>query len=293
MATRSQGLIVLTLVACLAWMGAPAWAAASADPPQRIVSLVPALTEVLFAIGAGPQVVGVSSYDDDPPEVLKLPKVGALLDPDTERILALRPDLVLVYGSQNALRTQLGKAGIAVFEYRHAGLADVLPVFRALGTLTGHEPEAARRVAEIEARLEAVRTRVAGLPRPTTLLVMGREPKSLRGIDASGGIGFLHDMLELAGGRNVFEDVTRQAVRASTEMLIARAPEVVVELHYNVEIEESRRDEERALWERLGAIPAVRGKRIHLLFGDHLVVPGPRLVRAVEEFARAIHPEAF
>jgi iron complex transport system substrate-binding protein len=82
-------------------------------------------------------------------------------------------------------------------------------------------------------------------------------------------------------------------VRASTEMLIARAPEVVVELHYNVEIEESRRDEERALWQRLGAIPAVRGKRIHLLFGDHLVVPGPRLVRAVEEFARAIHPEAF
>src|SRR5262249_30325435 len=158
-----------------------------------------------------------------------LPKVGALLDPDTEKILAMRPDLVLIYGSQDALRAQLTKAGIAFFEYRHQGLADIAPVFRQLGELTGHAREATARWNEIDRRLEAVRAKVAGHPRPRTLLVMGRAPRSLRNLDASGGIGFLHDMLTLAGGENIFADVRQQAVRASTEMLLARAPDVVLD----------------------------------------------------------------
>ena len=104
-------------------LAAVAAAAARAAPPpekaQRIVSLVPAVTEMLFAIGAGPQVVGVSSYDHFPPEVEALPKVGALLDPDTERILSLRPDLVVVYGSQAETEARFKKAGIRTFNYRH------------------------------------------------------------------------------------------------------------------------------------------------------------------------------
>lgn len=296
MAARPQRLVV-TLFLCvgllLAW-SRPAWAGQARVPvPRRIISLVPAITEVLFAIGAGPQVIAVSSYDDDPPEVTKLPKVGALLDPDTERILALRPDLVIVYGSQTTLKEQLAKAGIAWFDYRHAGLGDVFPVFLALGARTGHEAEAARRVADMQARLNAVRARIAGRPHPRTLLVFGREPRTLRTLEASGGIGFLNDMLELAGGRNVFAEVKTQAVRVSTEMLITRAPEVVVELHYGSTMSQIDVAAEQAVWTRVGSVPAVKAGRIHLLFGDHLVVPGPRLVRAVEELARAIHPEAF
>src|SRR5687767_3710713 len=94
-------------------------------PPQRIISIIPALTEVLFAIGAGPRVVAVGSFDEYPPEVKKLERVGALLDPDLERILSLKPDLVTVYGSQADLLRQLERAGVPTFLYRHAGLADV------------------------------------------------------------------------------------------------------------------------------------------------------------------------
>ena len=89
----------------------------SQPAPTRIISLVPAVSEMLFAVGAGPQVVAVSSFDDYPPEVLKLPRVGALLDPDLERILSLRPDLVIVYESQVDLRRQLGRASIPMFVY--------------------------------------------------------------------------------------------------------------------------------------------------------------------------------
>lgn len=262
-------------------------------PPARIISLVPALTEILFAIGAGPQVIAVSSYDEDPPEVKTLPRVGALLDPDAERILSMRPDLVLIYGSQDSLRAQLTRAGIAHFDYRHAGLADIGPVFTQLGAATGRVRESAARWGEIQRRIDAVRAKVAGRPRPRTLLVMSRAPRSLRTLDASGGVGFLHDMVTLAGGANVFADVKQQAVRASTEMLLARAPEVIVDLHYGEMTRDADRDAERQAWKGLSAVPAVKRNRIHMLFGDYLVVPGPRVAQAVEDFAKAIHPDAF
>ena len=107
--------MLLTIRRALALMTVAALLAipVSAQRPQRIVSLIPAVTEILFAIGAGPQVVGVGSFDTFPPEVSKLPRVGALLDPDTERILSLRPTLVVTYGSQTELQTQLARAGIA------------------------------------------------------------------------------------------------------------------------------------------------------------------------------------
>jgi iron complex transport system substrate-binding protein len=262
-------------------------------PATRIISLVPALTEILFAIGAGAQVIAVSSFDDDPPQVMKLPRVGALLDPDTERILAMRPDLVLIYGSQSELQAQLESAGIRVFVYRHGGLADVAPAFRALGELTGRSAEAARATGIIEQRLAAVRGRVAGRPRPKTLLVMGREPRSLRNLDASGGLGFLHDLIELSGGENLFADMKRQAVRASSEMLLTRAPEVIIDLFYSRTMTDEDLRQERDAWRQLASVPAVRQGRINLLVGDYLVVPGPRIAEAAEAFAKAIHPDAF
>ena len=285
MAARTQRLIVAVALLC-----APLAAQA---PPARIISLVPALTEILFAIGAGPQVIAVSSFDDDPPEVAKLPRVGALLDPDTERILAMRPDLVLVYGSQVELEAQLKAAGIRTFAYRHGGLADLAPSFRAVGELTGRQDEARRLIDEIERRFAAVRSRVAGRGRPAVLLAMGHEPKSLRHLDASGGVGFLHDLIELAGGRNVLADIERQAVRVSTEMLITRAPDVIVDLHYTREMGDAERREEQEVWRQAPSAPAVRNGRVHILLGDRFVVPGPRIASAAEEYARAIHPEAF
>jgi iron complex transport system substrate-binding protein len=274
-------------------VGATVRSRAQTLPAKRIISIVPALTEILFAIGAGPQVIAVSTFDDDPPEVLKLPRVGALLDPDTETILSMRPDLVLIYGSQGELEKQLETAGIRVFSYRHGGLPDVTPTIRELGALTGHPTEAARVADDIEKKLAQIRTRIAGRRRPRTLLVMGREPRSLRNLDASGGIGFLHDLVELAGGANVFADVKRQAVRVSSEMLLTRAPEIIIDLFYSREMTQRELNQERDAWMTLGGIPAVRTRRIELLIGDYLVVPGPRIAAAAETFARAIHPEAF
>ena len=121
--------------------------------PTRIVSLIPAVTEMLFAIGAGNEVVGVSSFDHYPPEVEKIQRIGALLDPDLERILSLKPDLAIVYGSQTDLRAQLERATIPMFVYKHAGLADVTATMRELGTRVGREKEAEAAAAKIQAAL--------------------------------------------------------------------------------------------------------------------------------------------
>lgn len=254
---------------------------------ERIVSLVPAATQMLFAIGAGPQVAAVSSYDQDPPEVRELPRVGALLDPDLERILSLRPDLVVVYGSQHDLRTQLSRAQVPVYVYAHAtggALAHVSGTIRELGRRTGREDDGERVASGIERDLARVRARTAGRPRPRTLVVFGREPGTLRNLYASGGLGFIHELLAAAGGENVFGPVARESVQASSEMLLRAAPEVILELRGD-----GAAPVDLDAWQALSAIPAVRAKRIVVLTGNDMVVPGPAIARAAERMAEALH----
>ena len=265
----------------------------SQQPPQRIISLVPSLTETLFAIGAGPEVVGVGSFDTVPEEAATLPRVGGLIDPDMERIFALRPDLVILYDSQQDQIEQLIRASIPVFSYAHGGVDDMLSVIRQLGAHTGHTRDAQRIAGAIEDQLAGVQERIGGRTRPRVLLVFGREPRSLRNIYASGGFGFLHDMLEAAGGDNVFTDVRRESVQLTSEAILTAAPDVIIELAYDDRMTPDNQASEIAVWNRLPVIPAVQHGRVHLLLGNQFVVPGPRLAEATAAIARVLHPDAF
>jgi iron complex transport system substrate-binding protein len=258
---------------------------------HRIISIIPATTEMLFAMGAGDRLVAVGSYDRFPPEVEKLPRVGALLDPNVERILSLKPDLVVLYGTQTDLRTQLERAGVPFFPYVHRGLPDITETIRELGKRVGVEAGADALASRIDVEIAAIRARVAKSPRPKTLLVFGREPGTLRNIDASGGVGFLHDMLEAAGGADALGDVRQQSVMMSTELVLARAPEVIIELRY------ARGDAtapaDLKAWDALPSVPAVRNHRVFMLQGEEFVVPGPRVAQAIERLARTLHSKAF
>jgi len=260
---------VLAAAACLG----------AAGGPQRIISIVPSTTEILFAIGAGPRVVAVGSYDHYPPAVEALPRVGALLDPNTERILSLKPDLVVLYGTQTDLITTLRRARIPFFGYEHKGLADITQTIRPLGARVGSAPEATALADSIDKQLADTRARTANLPHPRTLLVFGREPGSLRNIDASGGTGFLHDMLVTAGGTDILADIRRQSVNMSTEMVLTRAPEVIIEVHSPAGGFAAASD--LTPWNALSSIPAVKNHHVYSLTGDEFVVPGPRVVAAV------------
>lgn len=261
--------------------------------PSRIVSLVPAVTEMIFAMGDGPRVAAVSNYDRFPAEVARLPKVGGLLDPSVERILAMKPDLVVVYATQKELIERLDRAGIPYFNYEHRNLSDIMTTIRAVGARIGSAARAEAVAAGMERSLEEIRAKTAGLPHPATLLVFERDPSSLRNVYASGGYGFLHDMLEIAGGRNVFAHLKQQAVQAGTETLLASRPEVIVELLYGDSLKNADIGRELRAWDALASVPAVRAHRVSALTGDEFVVPGPRVVDATRKLARTLHPEAF
>lgn len=261
-----------------------------AQRPQRIVSLVPNVTEVLFAIGAGPQVVAVSSYDEEPPAVRTLPKVGALLDPDTERIITLRPDLVIAYGSQADLQSQLTRASIPFFDYRHGGLAHIMATMRTMGERTGHVAEAEKAARAIEARIAAVRTAVKGKPRPRTLLVFDRQAGTLQNIYASAGRGFLHDMLDVAGGDDVLADIDKESAQVSIENILTRRPDVILELRSADSLPDAAVQRELASWSSLASVPAVKNRRVIILVGKGLTVPGPRVADGIEQMAKVLHP---
>lgn len=286
-------IVIFIVVAGIVIRPAASVAVDLAQPtPARIISLIPAVSEMLFAIGAGPQVVAVSSFDDYPPEVLKLPRVGALLDPDLERILSLRPDLVIVYESQTDLRRQLERATIPMFVYKHATLADVTATIRQVGARVGRDEGAGALVRRIDEKLDDIRRRVAGRPRPRAMLVFGRDALTLRGIYASGGFGFLHDMLIAAGGDNVFAELKQQSVQATSELVLSRRPEVILELRSGTMTAEQQQ-REIAVWQALPSVPAVRTGRIAIITDPRTVVPGPRVAEGTELIARALHPEAF
>lgn len=281
-------LLYLPIAACSAQ--APAPPAESAATPQRIVSLIPAVTETLFAVGAGSKVVGVSTFDTYPPEVARIARVGGLIDPDTEHILSLKPDLVFLYGSQEELNAQLRGAGIAVETYRHGGLAGIIESTRTIAARVGRAAEGEALAAAIERDIAAIRERLAGRERPATLIVFGREEDSLRGIYASGGTGFIHDMVEAAGGRNVFADVPRESVQASLEAILTRAPEIILELRAPAATRGAEwPGRQREIWRTVPSLPAVRNGRVHVLLDERLVVPGPRVAGGIDLIARTLH----
>jgi iron complex transport system substrate-binding protein len=275
-------------VAFIVVMISRSWAAAA---PQRIVSIIPAVTEMIFAMGDGARVAGVSSFDRFPPEVSRITRVGALLDPDVERILSLKPDLVVLYNTQTELKQRLDRARIPYYSYEHRTLADITMTVRTIGARIGSGPRAERLAGDIERRIAAVRSSVSKLPRPRTLLVFEREGSSLRNIFATGGYGFIHDMLDAAGGDDVFGDIARQSVQATSELILSRRPEVIIELRYGDNVKVADIPREMQAWNALSSLPAVKNHRVHVLVGDEYVVPGPRVADAVQRLARTLHPE--
>ncbi len=199
---------------------------------------------------------------------------------------------MIVYESQVDLRRQLERATIPMFVYKHASLADVSATIRQLGTRIGRDEDAGALVRQIDEKLADIQRRVAGRPRPRTLLVFGRDALTLRGIYASGGFGFIHDMLSAAGADNIFADVKQQSVQATTELILARRPEVILELRSG-EMPAEQQRKEIAVWQALSSVPAVRTGRIAIITDPRTVVPGPRVAEGTELIARALHPEAF
>jgi len=257
----------------------------------RIICMSPAVVELAFAVGAGNRVVGISQHTMSPPEALGLPVCGGFFNPNYERILSLHPDLILTQGRADDLKRFAGDNGIEMVSLDIGDLDSIITQTARLGELLQCEEGAARVCAETERRLDAVRARVAGKAPVKLLLVTAREPGSLNGIQAAGPGSFLDDLIAVAGGVNVVSDLPRSYGVVNKEALLARRPEVIVELHGEGGDAAALQREVRELWQGLSSLPAVRQGRVYAVEATYAMIPGPRVVQLAERLARLLHGE--
>lgn len=261
--------------------------------PQRIVSLAPSLTETLFAIGAGDRVVGVTRYCQHPPEVASRPRVGGHLDPNLEAIVGLEPDLVVAIPSGRDTGRRLEGLGIRALVVDQSSVPAILQSVTRLAEVCGVADRGATVRQRMEHRLSRVRSLVTGAPRPRTVVVVGRQSHAgnLGAVWVAGRDTFYDQVVRIAGGDNAVDVGLVRFPELSREGLAALDPEVILEVMAATEAEGLDLDRLRSSWRMLTELRAVRGGRVHLLVGDHLVVPGPRLPLMVEAVARTLHPE--
>jgi iron complex transport system substrate-binding protein len=275
------GAAALALVGALAGCAAPP----PAQPalPRRVVSLAPSSTEIVYALGAGERLVGVCAQCDYPAAVAAVPRVGGYLSPSVEAVIGARPDLVIVVpspGNREAVRA-IERVGIRVVVGRDRTLDDLWSTIHDIAEALAVPEAGAKLAADLHERLGAVATAVRGLTRRRVLVVVGHSPL------VTVGSGTLQDeLLTLAGGVNAVADAGTVWPTVTLELVVARAPEVIIDAAMGSEAEGA------TLFAGLTTVPAVRDGRVVALHGDAFLRAGPRVPEAAAALARAIHPEA-
>lgn len=260
-----------------------ATSAALPEHPKRLVSLAPNLTEILFALGAGEQVVGVTRFCDWPAEALKKPRVGGLIDPDLEALIAQRPELVLgmVGGADQKLPARLDRAGLPYAFVRLRTIDETLQGIEAVGRLIGREAAARALVTTMRAELDAQEIIARARPgRPRVLVVLGHKP-----LVAAGPSSFVGELVVRAGGVHVIEAGGPAYPRLDLERVIALRPTHILDLTM------TPGQDPRAFWEAHRAqLPALKAGGLRVLHDGALLRPGPRLPRALALVVAALGP---
>ncbi len=271
------------------------YAALFAAPPTRIVSTAPSITEMLYALGLGPNVVGDTIYCTYPDDARTKPKIGTFLEPDLERILALRPDLVLVIKNPIGVTPKLRSLGLRAEELDQDSISDILSSLTRIGQLTGRDAAAARLTSALRAQLDSVRRLAAPLPRRSVLFLVGRAPGTLQGMVGAGPGTFIDELLHIAGSSNVLAGSPMQYPNVSLEQILTRDPEVILDMGDSAHAEGrpgQPPEQILALWAAYPRLRAVSGHHVQVIASDVFVRPGPRMAEAARQLFALIHPEA-
>jgi iron complex transport system substrate-binding protein len=256
------------------------------EAPHRIVSLVPSVTELIYALGGEDRLAGRTDFCDYPPTAREKRSVGGMLAPSLETIVALRADLVVATRDGNTEETfaQLGRLRIPTFVAGADHVADVYDLIARVGRLTGRDAAVTPLVGRLEQRIASVRAAVAPFRAPRVLYVLWPEPLIVPGRGV-----LVSELIQIAGGDSVTAHDRDAYPRYSVEAAVARAPEVIILASHGANIGNVAREK----WDRLTSLPAIRAGRVHALDGNLMHRYGPRMVDGLERLARAIHPEAF
>jgi iron complex transport system substrate-binding protein len=275
-----------------------AWAS-----PKRIISMTPVGTEILFALGQGDNIIGVTNFCDYPPEANKKPKMGDFAALNFESLMAMKTDLLLLQDMHMQFTPQLDKLKIPYLVMKQNSIDEICDSIMRLGKVCSAQDKAAKLVANIRADVDLVRSKVKGLKKPKVILCVSRELSEyqINSFYVAGGNNFYNEMISLAGGDNVVGDKKTPYPQVSLEGLMKVNPGVIIDLvgdktfyhsKDNIDVETIFNDKYlRSQWERSAKVDAVKNGRIYIMQGTVYLRPGARSGMILKAFAKAIHPE--
>ena len=251
------------------------------DHPHRLICLAPSITDTVYALGRGKDIVGITDYTKYPPEAKQKPSVGGVINPSLEKLVSLKPDLVLAIGDLNNfdLVRSIEHLGLPVFVIYPHGVEGIYRSIESIGKAIDQEAQASATVARLREREQMVRKRVAGKTAPTVLFLVWTDP-----IITAGHGAFITELIDIAGGKSVSNDLPNEWPRLSFETIIARQPEYLVLVRgSSVSLETLQK---QAAWQRLEAVK--KGKIFYA--DDRIDFPSPLAFDALEDLAKQFHP---
>jgi iron complex transport system substrate-binding protein len=251
------------------------------DHPHRLICLAPSITDTVYALGAGADIVGITDYTKYPPEAKQKPSVGGVINPSLERIVALKPDLVLAIGDLNSLDlvSSIERLGFTVFVVHPHGIEGIYRSIESIGRAINEDAKASALVARLRVRERIVRERVAGKAKPTVFFLVWSDP-----IMTAGRGAFITELIEIAGAKSISDDLPHEWPQMSSEAVLFRQPEyLVLTRESNVDLAQLQR---QSWWKKLRA--AQDGKIIYA--DDRIIYPSPIAFDALEDLAKQLHP---
>lgn len=257
------------------------------ESPKRIISLAPSITEILFALGLNEEIVGVTDFCDYPEAALTRPRIGGFVNPNIEKIVSLKPDLIIATRDGNRMETihRIEELRFPVFVIDSKGLDGVMKTINSIGDIVLRQDESSKIVGDMMARKEKVVRLTRSLSKPKVFFQIGYAPM------ITAGKGTLaDDLIRIAGGRNISEDESVSYKPYSIETILSKAPEVII-----ISSMERKREYSHflELWQNWKSIPAVKKKTIYLIDSNLVDRPSPRVVEGLETILSMIHPEAI
>src|SRR5262245_59302072 len=260
--------------------------------PQRIVSLSPSVTEILYGIGAWPQVIAVSQFCTYPDDVKNKPRVNGWDKTNLEQVMALKPDFVVGVDAQEPfLKDKLTGLGVRSLFVKSQALADIMTSMQEIGRATGHEQEAMDLSAKTQSEIDAVRKAVADRPHPKVLCVVDRVPGTIRDLYTATRGSYLDELITIAGGESIAPPAEHGWGKITKEAAVSLNPEVIIDMMQGSK--GNFGEDPITVWRELSEVRAVKDKRIYLISDPFAIHPSQFVAHTAEVFARAIHPEAF
>jgi len=289
--------VVSTIILSLCFLClslSPLWAGnTDSKSAGRIISTSPSITETLFELGLEDRVIAVTDFCKYPHTACQLPSIGGMINPNMETVVSLNPDLIIHPSGNQRIPRNAKSLGIPTLAVDMGNLAEIFSSIEKIGTALNCQESAKKLLLHLNEGIAFYQKRLKDLPKKEVLLLLGGSSDPSRDLYAAGPGTFLNELLILSGGNNIIRNSPARYPKLSKEYIIEKSPEIIIEAGPKSDLPQREIDLRIQEWNRFPTIKAVKNKQIYFIGADYILIPGPRLLKIIERFSKAIHPDLF